>query len=75
VEVKEKLFLALKDILMPIREKREYYENHLDEVKDILNKGVFTTREQASQTLDAVKSLMQLNKFKYNLRKIYGTHY
>jgi len=64
VEVKEKLFVALNQILAPIREKREYYSTHLDEVKDILNKGVITTREQASQTLDAVKSLMHLDKFK-----------
>jgi len=64
VEVKEKLFVALNQILAPIREKREYYSTHLDEVKDILNKGVITTREQASQTLDSVKSLMHLNKFK-----------
>lgn len=64
VEVKEKLFNVLKDILMPIREKREYYEAHIDEVKDILNRGVITTRDEASETLDKVKSLMKLDQFR-----------
>lgn len=63
VEVKEKLFRAINETLIPIRERRVYYETHLNEVKDILNKGVITTREQATKTLSSVKALMQLDKY------------
>ncbi|EKD96418.1 MAG: hypothetical protein ACD_24C00061G0001 [uncultured bacterium] len=63
VEVKEKLFKALNEFLAPIREKRVYYENHKDEVKDILALGVKKTGEEAVKTLDVIKQRMKLPRF------------
>jgi len=63
VEVKEKLFKALNEFLIPIREKRVYYENHKDEVKDILALGVKKTGEEAVKTLDVIKQRMKLPRF------------
>lgn len=59
VEVKEKLFLVLNKLLTPIRERRAYYEAHLDEVKDILHEGTKRTRIEAQKTLTLVKEKMQ----------------
>ena len=63
VEVKEKLFKALNEFLIPIREKRVYYENHKDEVKDILALGVKKTGEEAVKTLEVIKQRMKLPRF------------
>lgn len=63
VEVKEKLYIALNQILAPIRERRHYYETHIDEVKDILKSGVLKTQSETVETLNNVKRLMRLDKF------------
>jgi len=63
VEVKEKLFKALNEFLTPVREKRVYYENHKDEVKDILALGVKKTGEEAVKTLEVIKQRMKLPRF------------
>ena len=44
--------------------KRKYYENHLDEVVNILEKGTEEARKRASRTLEKVKSSMKINYFK-----------
>jgi len=62
-EVKETLFKVINEFLAPIREKRVYYENHLDEVRKILNAGAERTREEAAKTLDEVRSRMKLSVF------------
>lgn len=63
VEVKEKLFIAMNAFLGPIRSKYTYYEQHLDEVKDILSEGTKRTRVIVSETLDQVKQKMKLTIF------------
>jgi len=63
VEVKEKLFKALNEFLTPIRERRVYYENRRDDVRDILALGVRKTREEAEKTLELIKQRMKLPKF------------
>ncbi len=63
VEVKEKLYLALNNFLMPIREKRAYYEQHPDEVMDILRTGTSKTREEAAAILEEVKEKMRFHRF------------
>jgi len=63
IEVKEKLFTALNSFLKPIREKRKYYEAHLDEVKDILALGTKTVQEEAQKTLNEVREKMKLPRF------------
>ncbi len=52
----EKIALALA----PIRNKRMYYESHLDEVKDILEDGEARAKKVARETMGEVHSVMSL---------------
>jgi len=61
VEVKEKLYEALENFLAPIREKYSYYENHLEEVQEIIREGTEKTRKEAQRTLEEVKKVMHLD--------------
>lgn len=61
VEVKQKLAKALNAFLDPIRERRSYFENHKDEVEEILRAGTTKTRAEAQKTLEAVRSAIKLN--------------
>jgi tryptophanyl-tRNA synthetase len=63
VEVKEKLFQALNVFLAPIREKRSFYENNAQEVKEILRTGSDKVRGEAKAVLDEVKEKMKLDPF------------
>lgn len=63
VKIKKILYDVLEDILTPIREKRAYYESHLDEVKEILKKGTLEAKKTASETLKEVKEAIGLNYF------------
>lgn len=48
------------DTLAPHREKRAYYESHLDEVKSILHDGEQRARAVAQQTMSQVHAAMRL---------------
>ncbi|MBU4380626.1 tryptophan--tRNA ligase [Candidatus Parcubacteria bacterium] len=61
VEVKQKLAKALNTFLDPMRERRSYFENHKDEVEEILRAGTTKTRAEAQKTLEAVRSAIKLN--------------
>lgn len=61
VEVKEKLFIAMNNLLSPIREKRAIYENKNKEVYDILMQGCEKTNKVANETLYKVKEAMGIN--------------
>lgn len=63
VVVKKFLFNVLNGILAPIREKRAYYEAHLDEVVDILKEGSEKARNKAQETVDRVKKALRINYF------------
>lgn len=63
VVIKKFLNNVLQDELAPIREKRKYYEEHIDEVVEILRKGSLIAREKASNTLSRVKSSMKIDYF------------
>ena len=63
VEVKEKLFTAMNGFLKPIREKYNYYENHLEEVQEIIQEGTKKTRIEAQKTLEEVQEKTTLNLF------------
>ena len=64
VVIKKFLNNILQDVLEPIREKRKYYENHIDEVIKILENGTIEARKRASRTLEKVKSSMKIDYFK-----------
>lgn len=61
VEVKEKLFIAMNNLLSPIREKRAIYENKNKEVYDILMQSCEKTNKVANETLYKVKEAIGIN--------------
>ncbi|MCQ2567666.1 MAG: tryptophan--tRNA ligase [Mogibacterium sp.] len=63
VKVKKFLFAVLNDFLTPIRERRAYYEAHLDEVIAAIKAGTEDARATAEQTLAEVKEAMQIDYF------------
>lgn len=63
VKVKKFLNNVIQAELAPIREKREYWEAHIDDVYDILEAGCKTARATAAQTLSAVRRAMKIDYF------------
>jgi len=63
VVVKKFLFAVLNNILTPIREKRKYYEERLDEVYEILKEGSIKARAKASATMARVKRALRVDYF------------
>ena len=61
-QCKRQLGEKINSILAPIREKRKYYEEHLDEVDDIIRTGSKKAKERASEILDGVKELVRIYK-------------
>ena len=66
VKVKKFLNKVLQAELSPIRERRKYWEQHLDDVYDILKEGSKVAEAKAAQTLHDVRSAMQINYFDDN---------
>lgn len=60
VECKKIMAERLATFLAPIREKREYYENHQEEVADILREGTEKARAVARETMEEVRSAMKI---------------
>lgn len=63
VKIKKVLYNVLDEILSPIREKRKYYEEHLDEVYSILKEGTNKANEKANKTLKEVKKAIMIDFF------------
>ncbi len=57
-DCKRQLGALVNEKFAPIREKRRYYEAHLDEVKDIINQGSQKARVEAQKVLSKVRDLM-----------------
>ena len=55
VECKRQLARAVNDYLRPLRERRKYYENHIDEVREIIAKGSEKARIEAQKVLEQVQ--------------------
>ena len=66
VKVKKFLNKVLQAELSPIRERRKHWEQHLDDVYDILKEGSKVAEAKAAQTLYDVRSAMQINYFDDN---------
>ena len=66
VKVKKFLNKVLQAELSPIRERRKYWEQHLDDVYEILKEGSKVAETKAAQTLHDVRSAMQINYFDDN---------
>lgn len=54
---------VMQEFLQPIRERRKYYESHLDEVKKIYFEGSKKAREIAKETLKRVRKSLKLEYF------------
>lgn len=63
VYLKKFLYAILEEELTPIREKRHYYETHIDEVYDILRNGTDNARKKAREVLKRLKDNMKINYF------------
>lgn len=63
VKIKKVLYDILEELLIPIREKRKYYEDNIERVKEILEEGTKKAKEKASSTLIEVKNAINLNYF------------
>ncbi len=64
-DVKVKMFLynIIEELLTPIREKRKYYEDHIEEVIEILKEGSKKAREVAANTLKKVRTALGIEYF------------
>jgi len=60
VDCKNRCASRIADFFAPFREKRSYYEDHLDEVRDVLASGEQRARAEAAETMTQVRSAMQL---------------
>lgn len=66
VACKKELAKNISDTLKPMREKRKYYETHLEEVDQILIEGTAKARKDAKDTMIKIKKAMKLDYFKQN---------
>lgn len=63
VKCKKFLIKVLEEELEPIREKRAYYEDHIDEVVEIIEKGTADAREVGREKINQVKAALGINYF------------
>lgn len=72
-KIKNFLFEVMEEMLTPIRERRHYYEQRIEEVLDILKTGTKKASLMADETLSEVKKAMGINYFqddKFTLEQI-----
>ena len=63
VTIKRFLISVLEEELSPIREKRNYYETHINEVYKIIEDGTKKAIEDANKTLSEVKKAIGIDYF------------
>lgn len=63
MKVKKFLNNVLQDVLTPIRERREYWEQRKPEVVEILRAGTAKAEAKAAETLKDVRAAMKINYF------------
>ncbi len=63
VKVKRLLIAVLNEMLEPMRERRRYYEQRIEEVYAMLEAGSARAREEAAHTLSDVRRAMRINYF------------
>ena len=63
VKVKKFLYAVLQQMLEPIRARRKEYEQDIEGVYEILQKGCQVARAEAAETLDMVRRSMKINYF------------
>ncbi len=63
VKVKRLLIAVLNELLEPMRERRRYYEQRVEEVYAMLERGCEAARKEAAHTLNDVRRAMRINYF------------
>ena len=63
VKCKKFLIAILNELLAPIRERRAYWEQNIEEVYRILEQGSNEARAVAAQTLNDVRNAIKINYF------------
>lgn len=61
VQCKKELVEAMNEFLNPIRQKRKYYEDHPEIVKEILDNGTKKAKQRAEEQLKKVKKSMKID--------------
>ena len=61
VACKKKLAEALNNLLDPFREKRAYYEEHKDLVRDLIHAGSEKANKIGAETVQEVKEAMSIH--------------
>ena len=57
---KKQMAAIVSEWLEPIREKRSYYDNHRNEVEDIIEDGNTRARKTAREVMGKVKEAMHM---------------
>ncbi len=60
VACKKMLMQRMNEILAPVRERRHYYEEHLDEVKDIIHTGTAKANKIGNENISRIKEKMHI---------------
>ena len=61
VQCKKELIEKMNEFLKPIKEKRKYYEQHPELVKEILDKGTKNAQAKAKEQMKKVKEAMKID--------------
>ena len=60
VACKKMLMKKMNEILAPIRERRHYYEEHMDEVRDIIHSGTDKANAIGNANIKEIKEKMHI---------------
>ena len=63
VACKKELIKNIVEFLKPIQERRKYYEEHPEEVEEILKDGTEAARKRAKEVMSRVRKSMKLDYF------------
>lgn len=61
VQCKKELINAMNEFLKPMKDKRKYYEEHPEIIKEILDKGTKKAQEQAKAQMKNIKRAMKID--------------
>ena len=61
VEVKDRLFNAMNAFLTPIRDRRAYWAERPDDVRDVLAAGTAVTKRRGEALLEQVRTALSLD--------------
>ena len=60
-ESKDMLYEEIISFIKPMRDKREYYEKHIDEVKNILKEGGEKAKKNVSDKIKIIRNNVGVN--------------